>query len=381
MNTNNAFLTRSEYFYRVFSDLWRIAKPHLKTLADIIIIIPTPYTKLNIALRICSNIIRSLDKFSNSESANELKTTIENIFTRYGRDDIDGSFYDTQKSKKNQAILDKFIEENKNINDNLREDIFTASILNKLVLAKGRFLEYTKGREITDFDHLMRVKAIQEVIHSVEESISKTNNELRLSSTEQDLIDIINKLSENTRLSDKENIKLNDFFLQRFGKELRPYVFEKIITGWSQRLYNLNNDWDLLSRETARLKTKLQRLEFDVRHNPNNTPLQDEYQKLHANMEEKKHCLHTLAKNKRQLSTIIFAAQGLLEIMEDSEIIKKRPYLRTAGESVAQIIVECAEGGKTWEMLTLDQANSIIDFANIFEEIYKQRNRDYGDIG
>ena len=68
------------------------------------------------------------------------------------------------------------------------------------------------------------------------------------------------------------------------------------------------------------------------------------------------------------MENYVYAAEGLLEVLEGNAFLDDKEYLIEQVGVVGKIIIDCAQNGKKWEVLTDDEQELIIDFANIFKK-------------
>jgi hypothetical protein len=57
-----------------------------------------------------------------------------------------------------------------------------------------------------------------------------------------------------------------------------------------------------------------------------------------------------------------------------------KEYLIEQTDTVGKIIIDCAQYGKKWEDLSLDEQGLIIDFANIFKKASIERAKQLEEI-
>ncbi|EXE12110.1 hypothetical protein J559_3156 [Acinetobacter sp. 983759] len=89
--------------------------------------------------------------------------------------------------------------------------------------------------------------------------------------------------------------------------------------------------------------------------------------------------LNQQAEENRAMQSYVHAAEGFLQVLEKTaEQFEEegRDYIVDDVATVGRLLVECAQYGKQWNDLTLDEQSLITDYANIFAEDSKKRTQE-----
>jgi len=65
-----------------------------------------------------------------------------------------------------------------------------------------------------------------------------------------------------------------------------------------------------------------------------------------------------------------------LEKSEEQFEEEGRDYILDDVATVGRLLIDCAQNGKQWDELSVDEQSLITDYANIFAADSKQRNQD-----
>jgi hypothetical protein len=79
------------------------------------------------------------------------------------------------------------------------------------------------------------------------------------------------------------------------------------------------------------------------------------------------------------MKSYVHAAEGFLQVLEKSEEQfeeEGRDYILDDVATVGRLLIDCAQNGKQWDELSVDEQSLITDYANIFAADSKQRNQD-----
>lgn len=250
-----------------------------------------------------------------------------------------------------------------------------ATLINSYAQLSTRINDVFENIQINDFEHYLRLRAAQKLLKDTEKKLMAAQDIDAISDDDIFLIKIGSELLKpEPDLKDHDISRLDQIILSRFGKKLIPFVFEEMVMAWGVNLQALENEWKDLSTAISKEQVLQRRLNIGKRlgdlQEDESAMLQDldaRLPKQQAQMEQKR-------KKTNEMRNYVYAAEGFLQMLEkEPEEFLGREYLMEDSSAVGMIIIECAQYGKAWEMLTGEQQSLIIDFANIFQQASKAR--------
>lgn len=286
---------------------------------------------------------------------------------------------DTWLSEAEMAEAEEHEENLRKARDDVRGDAAKALDLARLITSYAqlatRIKDVLENNAIADFQHYLRLRAAQKLLKDTEQRLVEAMDIQSITADDLFLTEVAAELLKpQPQLSGEQTERLDSIVLQRFGKKLIPFVFEELIMAWGVNLKALEAEWKQLSDGVSEQKMQLRRLEVGQRlaeltaeEAVQLAALQVELPKLAAQMEHKR-------KRTNEMRNYVFAAEGFLQMLEKTEEdFAGEEYLIEDSATVGMLIIDCAQGEKTWEDLSEEQRCLIVDFANIFEEASRAR--------
>jgi len=285
----------------------------------------------------------------------------------------------TWLSEAEMAEAEEHEENLRKARDDVRGDAAKALDLARLITSYAqlatRIKDVLENNAIADFQHYLRLRAAQKLLEDTEQRLVEAMDIHSITADDLFLTEVAAELLKpRPQLSGEQTERLDSIVLQRFGKKLIPFVFEELIMAWGVNLKAQEEEWKQLSDGVSEQKMQLRRLEvgqrlaeLTVEEAAQLAALQAELPKLAAQMEYKR-------KRTNEMRNYVFAGEGFLQMLEKTEEdFAGEEYLIEDSATAGMLIIDCAQGEKTWEDLSEEQRCLIVDFANIFEEASRAR--------
>lgn len=259
-----------------------------------------------------------------------------------------------------------------------KDAILYAMIINEYALLQSKINEVILKDNLKDFEHLLRLRAVQKMLKSAQKSIAQVKDVKDLQEDDLFLLQIGNQLLEaDPQLSDAEADRLDALIKKRYtGKSLLPFVFEEMISTWVVRYENLEAAWKRMNNEQAAIKRQITELKTKMMIEELSPAEQEQLANLESDFKISAHQLKQKEVESRSMKTYVNASEGFLQILEkDYEEIEAegREYLLDDIAEIGQLIMDCAESNKPLSELDADQFSLINDYANIFAQDAKER--------
>lgn len=259
-----------------------------------------------------------------------------------------------------------------------KDAIRYAMIVNEYALLESKINEVLLKDNLKDFEHLLRLRAVQKMLKSAQKSIAQVKDVKDLQEDDLFLLQIGNQLLEaDPQLSDAEADRLDALIKKRYtGKSLLPFVFEEMISTWVVRYENLEAAWKRMNNEQAAIKRQITELKTKMMIEELSPAEQEQLANLENDFKISAHQLKQKEVESRSMKTYVNASEGFLQILEkDYEEIEAegREYLLDDVAEIGQLIMDCAESNKPLSELDADQFSLINDYANIFAQDAKER--------
>lgn len=250
-----------------------------------------------------------------------------------------------------------------------------ASLITLYAQLSTRIKDVLDNIQINDFEHYLRLRASQKLLKDTEQHLTRAQDIDTITDDDLFLIETGNELLKPTpQLSDDAIQRLDRVVMARFGKKLIPFVFEEMIMAWGYNLQDMENEWKSLNDGLSKEQVLLRRLKIGQRLGDlqeDEVPMLNE---LEARLPVQQAKMEAKRKRTNEMRNYVFAAEGFLQMLEkEPEEFSGQEYLMEDSKTVGMIIIECAQFGKRWEELNIEQQSLIIDFANIFEKASRAR--------
>lgn len=259
-----------------------------------------------------------------------------------------------------------------------KDAIRYAMIINEYALLQSKINEVLLKDNLQDFEHLLRVRAVQKMLKSAQSSIANVKDVKELQDDDLFLLQIGNQLLEvNPQLSDAEAQRLDGLIRNRYtGKSLLPFVFEEMVSTWMVRYENLEASWQRMNATQAGIKRQITELKTKMAIEELSPAEEIQLASLESDLKVSVYQLKQRQEESRSMRTYINASEGFLQILEkDYEQIEAegREYLLDDVAEVGRLIIDCAENNKPLSELSYDEFGLLNDYANIFAQEAKER--------
>lgn len=143
-----------------------------------------------------------------------------------------------------------------------KDAIRYAMIINEYALLQSKINEVILKDNLKDFEHLLRLRAVQKMLKSAQSSIANVKDVKELQDDDLFLLQIGNQLLEaEPKISDVEAERLDGLIRNRYtGKSLLPFVFEEMVSTWMVRYENLEAGWQRMNATQAGIKRQITEL-------------------------------------------------------------------------------------------------------------------------
>lgn len=259
-----------------------------------------------------------------------------------------------------------------------KDAIRYAMIINEYALLQSKINEVILKDNLKDFEHLLRLRAVQKMLKSAQSSIANVKDVKELQDDDLFLLQIGNQLLEaNPQLSDAEAQRLDGLIRNRYtGKSLLPFVFEEMVSTWMVRYENLEAGWQRMNATQAGIKRQITELKTKMAIEELSPAEEMQLASLESDLKVSVYQLKQRQEESRSMRTYINASEGFLQILEkDYEQIEAegREYLLDDVAEVGRLIIDCAENNKPLSELSYDEFGLLNDYANIFAQEAKER--------
>lgn len=259
-----------------------------------------------------------------------------------------------------------------------RKAFSLSEMIHDFVIARSAIRHIFEDNAVADFDHYLRLRATQKLLHEAESTIDKAMSVEDISVDDIFLLHVAsNLISETPTLSDADAATLEGIVQKRFQKPLLVFVFEEMVMAWSNSLDSMEKEWAANNQELARNRTILRRMEIAEKLGQelevDEKSMTAELRKVVPEAEASQASLEDriLAKKK-----YIYASEGFLQVLEKPEEYYTRDgheFLAEGARKIGGLIVDLAQADRPWSSLNEEEQGLINDYANIFEADSKAR--------
>ncbi len=259
-----------------------------------------------------------------------------------------------------------------------RKAFSLSEMIHDFVIARSAIRHIFEDNAVADFDHYLRLRATQKLLHEAESTIDKAMSVEDISVDDIFLLHVAsNLISETPTLSDADAATLEGIVQKRFQKPLLVFVFEEMVMAWSNSLDSMEKEWAANNQELARNRTILRRMEIAEKLGQelevDEKSMIAELRKVVPEAEASQASLEDriLAKKK-----YIYASEGFLQVLEKPEEYYTRDgheFLAEGARKIGGLIVDMAQADRPWSSLNEEEQGLINDYANIFEADSKAR--------
>lgn len=359
---------KAEIFIGNVKKVWNHVKPIIRQ-ALIVIgnIVPWPWLK--VIIKVLVKVMDWIDRMENTAFGKILKAAIKWVIeaAKELKKNILLSGKELKEAQEREAVFNKAPAE---MPPAEKKAVMLAGLINKFIVVQSLIQKAFDEYAISDFEHYLRLRATQRLLSNIQDKLAESQNIDDIGEDDMFLLNIGGEfLNANPNVSESDLNRLNSLIYSRFGKELAPFAFEPMIVAWATNLVILDRQWVTGNKALAKNIVQLRTLEnilemggkLDAEQNSSLLQLRNSVPSLKADQD-------VLAKSNREMRNYVYAAEGLLEILEENIDLDGKEYLAAKGSTVGMIIIACAQNGKKWEALNEEEQELIIDFANIFKE-------------
>lgn len=367
----------AETFVAEVKETWKKVKPYIVALSPILksaaAAVQIPW--LSGAILAIDATLQGLLALENSPVLKKLEAAIH--WTIAAAKNFKATFLTPEDIEEANKRKETFKEAAQNMSEADAHALALAAMINDYVKIQSVIKIVFESAPPADFDHYLRLRATQKLLASVEGSLNAAQSVGDISSDDLFMLDVAAELiRKSPQLSDENAIKLDEIILRKFNKKLIPFVFEEMISAWELDLQTNQEEWAFLNSSLAKETVLLRRLEVSKRISELTVDEEKLLTELLVSVPALKNTASALEKKNREMQNYVYAAEGFLQVLEksgDQLEAEGRGYLAEEGSKVGMIVIDCAQNGKAWELLSDEEQSLIIDFANIFEEDCQSR--------
>lgn len=360
--------------------VWKTVKPYIPKIRKALKVAAeaVPWPWLRSGLLLLEKGLLFIENFENTVLGKKVIKAINRVIKM--AKDIYATFFNDEEMKDAKERDDLFKEAQKAAEGNTEAEktIALAKMLNAYGIINREVYDLlTERSELLSFDHYLRLRATQKLLLDVEDMLRMSQKIENINEDDIFLIEVAKELiAENPALSTENAIKLDSIIYKRKKKNLLPFVFEEMIAAWYKTTEELEREWQVKSKEVAKLKIDLRRLQNEQAITDLPVEGLQKLKELQIIVPQEIDRVDLLARRKRERTSYVYAAEGLLQTIEKTEEELERDdlgFMLEESAEVGQLIIDCLQNGKRWEELMQDEKDIIMDYANIFEEDCRER--------
>ncbi|WP_342609194.1 hypothetical protein [Vibrio tritonius] len=341
-------------------------------------VVPWPWLKTG--LNILDKGLAFIENFENTPLAKKISNAISKVINM--AKDIKSKFFTDEEltEAKEREVLFQEAEAAVAGNSEAEKTLALGKMINAYgIINREVFDLLSEKSDLLGFEHYLRLRATQKLLLEVEETLVRSQSIESISEDDFFLIDIANELlKEEPELDSETAARLDQLIYERKGKNLFPFVFEELILAWYKSLEDLESEWKQEAREVSKLKIEHKRLKNELIISGLSEENAKRLNELEALLPLEMGRVDLLAKRKRETTSYVYAAEGLMQTIEKNESELENEglsFLIEDSAEIGQLIINCMQHGTKWEDLTEEEKAMILDYANIFEEACKERSQ------
>lgn len=373
---------KAENFVGAVKDIWKTAKPWIEKLAPYIAkgiaLLPFPWAA-GVAIAVEKG-IQALLALENSPILKKIEEGI--MWAAKAARDFRNKYFtpeETKEAEQRQQDLQDAMNAMKT--EEQRQSIRFAAVINDYILVQTHIQKILENDGVKDFEHYLRLRATQKLLKSAEKTLSTAQSLNEITADDSFLLRVgADLLAENPNLSDADAMQLDKIIKRRFnGKSLIPFIFEELIRAWETKYQNMEAKWEKNNKESASLKRQVKQLEVKMKIESLTHDEEKLLTELRNEVATANHQLKQQGEDNRAMRNYVHAAEGFLQVLEKSAAEfeeEGREYILEDVATVGMLLIDCAQNGKKWIELTNEEQSLITDYANIFSEDSKKRNKE-----
>lgn len=354
-----------------------ILRSHVKPFLDKLDLLTKPIPWLNTAVVAINKGLEALLALENSPILKKVEKAIRWAIDKAKH--YKETYLSKEEIKDAEAQRTALHEASEKLMDAEQRKAFSLSeMIHDFVIARSAIRHIFEDNAVADFDHYLRLRATQKLLHEAESTIDKAMSVEDISVDDIFLLHVAsNLISETPTLSDADAATLEGIVQKRFQKPLLVFVFEEMVMAWSNSLDSMEKEWAANNQELARNRTILRRMEIAEKLGQelevDEKSMTAELRKVVPEAEASQASLEDriLAKKK-----YIYASEGFLQVLEKPEEYYTRDgheFLAEGARKIGGLIVDLAQADRPWSSLNEEEQGLINDYANIFEADSKAR--------
>ncbi|EOX4807169.1 hypothetical protein ACI0E8_000727 [Vibrio alginolyticus] len=371
---------KAETVVKSVKKVWKTVKPYLPVVRDALkkaaAAVPWPWLKS--ALMFIEKGLYFIENFENTALGKKISKAIDQVI-KLAKNLNKVLFTDEElKEAKEREELFKQAEAAAKGNSEAEKTIAVSKMLNAYGIINREVHDLlTEKSELLSFEHYLRLRATQKLLLEVEDTLRTRQKIESITKDDIFLMEVAKEfLSDTPVLTEAQGVKLDQIIYQRKQKKLLPFVFEEMIAAWYKTVEELEAEWKVKSKEVSKLKIELKRLKNEQAISGLDEELSNRLNELQAVVPQENDRVNLLARRKRERTSYVYAAEGLMQTIEKSidELEDEGlEFLIEDSAEIGQLIINCLQHGTQWENLTQDQKDMILDYANIFKDACKER--------
>lgn len=370
---------KAEGFIGEVNQMWQRVKPLISTIRIVVQtfgkIMPFPWLKG--ALRLLDKALALLESIDKSALAKKVKDAIEWVIN--WAKEQQKKRMDEEAMAEARRHAETLAAAQQHLQGEARGAVDAMALLNHYLVVKASVERAVEQDDLQDFEYYLRLRAVQKLLAYYDSAM------LNIEQTEdinEDMYFIVEAaqalIEQHASFSDAQTIKLDEMTQRLFGKPIIPFIFEEMIIAWEINRKGIEEEWALLNKHLAKdnmLFRCLQRAKADEELEPEEVVQLND---LSLSLPRDTQRLEALRQDSLEKRFYVNAAEGFLQMLEKDEatlLAEGRDYLLEQGAIVGQLLIDCAQNGRSWGSLSDQEQGLIVDFANIFEQDCQARTQ------
>ncbi len=376
--------TEAETFVGEVKSLYQAAKPYIaKVRYGLTLAAKTvPWPWLRVAAGKLERALAFIEHLDNHPFAAKVQSAIDWVIAKAR--ELQKHLLNEQEVREAETRAEDLEQAIAQVPDAEKPALRAAALINRYLLVKARTAQLVGSGDFVDFEHYLRVRAVQKLLLAYEEQMTKLEDIEAVNDEPLFIIDVAFALvSKRAQLDDAALQRLDKVTIGHFGKPVIPFVFEEMINTWSLDLQNLEQAWDTQNKAVAKDKVLKRRLELEQGLEPLPADEAVMLSTLNVTLPQDEARLASLGNDVRAKRNYVYAAEGFLQLLEKDEqqlLANGEEYLAEFGSQIGVILIRCAQNNVKWESLSEDEQALIIDFANIFEADCRARTEAFKTV-
>jgi hypothetical protein len=260
---------------------------------------------------------------------------------------------------------------------NLTEEQFAAvrlaEVINDYVITQSTVAAILEANTVSSFEHYLRLRAAQRLLELTARTLESAQTVASITDDDRFLLEVTTELlAENPQITDAAAERLDRLVRERLGGSagLVPFVFREMVVAWAGKLDDFAIRLEALSLARSEAEDRARMQAGEVRRD-GAASLDVPKAESGKSVQELTEAKLALDEERRQFAAYVNAAEGFLQILEGR--CDDREYIASKADRVGKLIIDCAQHGRKWETLSVEEQQLITNFANIFEADLQKR--------